>query len=276
MPAPVAPQFRPRGFQSQDRKRRRRRYALLAGAGVGLVLAVGLALVFILGNDDKAAAGLPTVVSRSTAGTAGGPEPQLAAPAVRFLPLVEELRPRTIVHRPETFSLTPLSWATNGLFTSTEAGEAKAEQLGFIDGYQTAFRPDGQLASVLQGEWFTTIEVAIFGDASKAQQAYALYEQRYREAAGSEQQVTKGLGNQSSAWRLVEGTIPNSDMVAVYHRFVFRRGNMVASVQTFGGEPFMTIDQARDTAVLIDEKALGNRPAPTPTPAATGTPGLPK
>lgn len=257
----------------------KRRRFLFAGIAVGAVAAGSLATVFAFtsGDDGTPTSGLPTAASRSTAGTAGGREPQLAGPANRYAPLLEELRARTILHKPDTFTLNALAWVTNGgLFASTDEGEAQAERWGYIDGFQVAFRPDGQLASVLQGEWFTTINVVLLGDSSKAHEAYLRFEEQYRKTAGSEQQVTKGLGNESSAWKITSGTVPNSQIVAVYHRFVFRRGNMIVTVQTYGGEPFMSIDQARDTAVVIDDKALGNRPAPTPTPAPTGTPGLPQ
>jgi hypothetical protein len=147
-----------------------------------------------------------------------------------------------------------------------------ARQWGYREGYQVALEPDGLLAGVLKGQYYVTQEIHLFDTAAGAEQAYQRFEQRYREAAGSEPAEATPLANQSSAWQLVRGTVADSEMVAVYHRFLFRRGNMVASVQTFGGQPFMRVDTARDIAVLIDERALGKRSSPEPTPAKTITP----
>ena len=62
-----------------------------------------------------------------------------------------------------------------------------------------------------------------------------------------------------------------SDIPEVFHRFVFRRGNLVAMVQTVGAQPYMSIDQARNTAILIDGRATGNLAAYTPTPEKQAT-----
>jgi hypothetical protein len=44
-------------------------------------------------------------------------------------------------------------------------------------------------------------------------------------------------------------------------------------VLTYGGQPFLTINPARDIAVIIDERALGERDAIEPTPIPTVLPG---
>ena len=48
-----------------------------------------------------------------------------------------------------------------------------------------------------------------------------------------------------------------------------------ATVQTYGAEPFMTIDPAREVAVMIDDRILGNteaiEPTPIPPPIQTGS-----
>ena len=105
MPATNGPQFRPRGFQDEQRRRMKRRRFLFAGIAVGAVAAGSLATVFAFtsGDDGTPTSGLPTAASRSTAGTAGGREPQLAGPANRYAPLLEELRARTILNKPDTF-----------------------------------------------------------------------------------------------------------------------------------------------------------------------------
>jgi hypothetical protein len=72
---------------------------------------------------------------------------------------------------------------------------------------------------------------------------------------------------------LTEGLVGTSDVVAVFHRYVFRRGTVVTWVQTYGAEAYMTIDPAREVAVIIDDRILGNTEAAEPTPIPT--PNLP-
>lgn len=249
---------------------------LLAGAVSGVVIALAVTGVLILtGGDGEDTGDTPNVssaVSKSTAGSADDRRPQLGGPASRFIPTLQEMQPGSKTYPPNTYTMTPLAWGSNGLFASPSEGEAKAEQLGYIDGYQVEYQPPGQLAGVLQGSWYTTVEIALFADATKAATAYALYEERYRTTGGSQLAPAKRLGNQSSGWSVIgKETVGPSDTLAIYHRFVFQRGNMVAMVQTMGGQPFMNIDPARDTAVLIDERATGGIPAFTPTPEQQAT-----
>ena len=47
---------------------------------------------------------------------------------------------------------------------------------------------------------------------------------------------------------------------------------MVAVVQTWGAQPFMRVDTVRGLAAILDDKALGRKDAPEPTPLATTAP----
>jgi hypothetical protein len=174
-----------------------------------------------------------------------------------------------------TFSLSALGFATNGYFPNAQAGETQAEAWGYKDGYQSSFEPDGQLAGLLQGRYYIQVESYLFNTVDGAAQAYAHIDGVTRSQTKSIEQVTNGLANESSAWKTIAGKVGSSELNMVYYRFIFRRGNLVTVVQTNGAEPYMTVDRARDLAVVVDEKARGNLPAPTPTPAKTGTPGLP-
>jgi len=205
----------------------------------------------------------------------GGPDPLLKGPPTKYAALQEELNGTFKVVPPDTYGLSLDTYAASAFFSGSAEGTQLAKEWGFASGYQVSLEPDGQLAGVLKGLHYLLMEIYLFDTQAGAQAAYNTYETRYGKAGGSERLKSKGLANQSSAWQLIKDTVGSSDLVAVYHRFLFRRGNMVAIAQTFGAQPFMTVDKARDVAVIIDERALGTRQAAEPTPARTTTPGLP-
>lgn len=269
-----APEFRPpakrsagrRGLRRWARGRDRRLVAAIAAMAVLLVLAAAAGAFLSLRGGGAGPA-------RLGAGTTGGREVQLPAPASRYVPQLAETPTFAEVYPPNTFSLSPLQWAANGLFQGTTEGEQKAQQWGYSDGYQADFWPIDRLSAVVKGAYYITVESYLFDTQNGARQAYQAYEDRYRGATGSEPLTNvKGLGNQSSAWRVFQGVVGTSELRGVYYRFAFRRGNLVAIVQTYGAEPFMTIDRARELAVIIDEKALGQRPSPSPTPRPANSP----
>lgn len=237
------------------------------------ILSAALALLLFAGcgGDDN---GEPPVgTTPSTGGSSGGPEPRLDAPVSRFAPSQEEMPGKFEVNPLETFGLASATWSVTGPFDNAQQGEQLAEQWGYIEGWRVLYSPDGLISGVIEGRYYATIEVHLFETVAGASEAYAQYLDKSVSKAGSEKQDTRALGNESSGWALVEGTVGNTDMVAVFHRFIFRRGNMVAMVITYGGNPFMTIDPARDIAVIIDERALGEREAAEPTPIPTILPG---
>lgn len=216
-------------------------------------------------------AATPSAVS--TAGTEGGPEPLLDGPASQFVFGELDLG-GYLAMAPEVTTLDLSGFITaSRLFINSKQGEDLSKEWGFKEGFKTAFEPDGQLAALLQGRFYINVEVYLFATTEGASRAYAHIESLYRNTAGSERQQAKGLGNQSSGWKFLSGKVGTSDVDAVYHRFIFRRGNLVAAVQTLGAAPTMTVDQARDLAVFIDDLALGKRPTATPTPISK--PGLP-
>jgi hypothetical protein len=208
-----------------------------------------------------------TPVARSTGGTEGGAEPLLAGPASAYAPAEADLGGAFRAMAPEVLDLDLNSFiAYSKLFLNTKQGEDMGNQWGYKQGFKTAFEPDGQLAGVLQGRFYISVETYLFTTTEGAKAAFEFIDKFYAGVPGSTRQDAKGLGNQSSGWKIVSGTIGPSSVAAAYHRFVFRRGSMVATVQTLGAEPNMTIDQAREVAVIIDDRALAKRPSATPTP----------
>lgn len=212
--------------------------------------------------------------SNQNNGTQGGPAPVLSGPASRFAPFVEEMPGVFDVNPPETFTVPSDFWALPdvGPFTSSSEGVAFAEEHGYLDGWNVLYTPDGLLAGVAQGRYYATIQVFMFESAASGTAAYEAYLAQAERVGGSERVTTPGLGNRSSGWQFIQGTVGTTEIPAVYHRFLLQRGNLVAVVQTYGGEPFMSIDPARAIAVIIDGKALaeGTAIAPTPIPPPQG------
>jgi len=235
-----------------------------------LLLAFVWAAMFALaacGGDSNKTLDSAGKLASSSGGTVGGPEPTLQGPASQFTLLSDDVGADNKVYAPGVQSLDASDFvATAKIFTSSSEGEGLVKGWGYVEGFETAFQPGGQLAAVLSGAYYVNAETYLFKTLDGARQAYQQFEKAYAAAPGSAQQTTKGLGNQSSAWKLVNGTVGSSDVVAAYHRFVFRRGTLVGVVQTMGADPYMTIDRARDLAVIMDDRALSKRAAPTPTP----------
>ncbi len=271
-----APEFRPRRRRSASgsglaARSQRWRLPIIAGSAAILMFgaAVGIFL-WVSGGDD-----IPSfddaAASQSTGGTLGGPEIKVEGPATRYVAQINDLASGYDTLPQETFLLSATGFATNGYFANVADGERLAAEWGYQDGYQGALQPDGALAGVLQGRFFVRVETYLFADVAGASKAYTFIADFHLKRAGSVKEETRGLANASSAWKFTQGTVGTSEIVGVYHRFVFRRGNLVSIVQTYGGEPFMNIDRARDVAVIIDQKALGERPAITPTPNKAST-----
>jgi hypothetical protein len=269
-------------FRSRREKRRslpRRRLVILGGIVVALLAALGIVLGLVLSGDDDGGTDLPaavgegTVYPKSTQGVAGGPEPLLSGPVAKYIVQLDDVRGAE-VHVTETFNLSATQFAGNGSFRSVSEGEELAEQWGYLEGYQGSIQPRGRVAEVIKGAYFIRTEAYLFRTIEGAALAYAHIEQVHMRQAGSTPVAILALGNQSSAFNVLEGTF--GDQPASYNRFIFRRGNLVAIVQATGVKDRTTPDTARDLAVVVDAKALGVLPAPTPTsPPRSQTPQLP-
>lgn len=230
-----------------------------------LLLAVPLLALLVVGCGDGAD-GVVDENSQSTRGVAGGPAPILDGPASRYAPPIEEMPEWLLLYPPDTYAITAEVFARLGAFESPAQGEEFALNQGFEDGWQVRFEPDGLLAGVVEGRFYATVQVFRFQRPSGAGAAFDQYESAAEDIAGSQEVEVAALGNQSAGWRYIEGTVGDTEVVAVYHRFVFQRGNLLTVVQTYGAEPVMTIDQARELAAVVDERALADPAPPEPTP----------
>ena len=251
---------------------------LILAAGLVLIVMGIVAFLMISGNNDGEPDVSKTVdgnkASESTGGTLGGPEPVSQLPASKYIALINEVPGENEVNQSDTFTMNISTFANSYWFTNEQEGRELALQWKIAGGYQVLYQPVGLAAQVLQGGYYTTIETYIFADMEGARSAYSHLAKKLAALPGTEKESPRGLANDSAAYSFVQGTVGVSDVVGVFHRFVFRRGNAVVSVQTYGGEPFMSIDQAREIAVTVDQKMLGERtatePTPIPTPATIG------
>lgn len=212
-------------------------------------------------------------VSCSDKDSSAGETPNLPGTASRYVPAQADL-PGTFDPLPiETYQISDEIWARSGLFATAAEGQNFADLNGYVDGWQALFAPDGLIAGVVgEGRYYLTVETYLFETIAGATATYGLYEARYPTIAGTQKVTVDRVGNRSSGWSFVEGTLPGTDAAAIYHRIVFQRGNLVTVVQTYGAETLMTIDAAREIAILVDSRALGATKATEPTPILPRTP----
>jgi hypothetical protein len=254
---------------------------LLGGAVAVLLVAAAVVFALVSGGDDgdanPAAGGTPGIRTPSTGGTRGGPEPLLDGPASKFVASEQDIGEGLQGVPDESSVLTPATFADASLgpFRNIDEGRAKVQEWGYLEGQIGILQPDGLLAGVVQGRYYVRIETHLFGSIQGASDAFDWYNELYAGNDALTAEQAEPLANESASWKSIDGKVENSDLDRAYHRFIFRRGNLVAIVQTVGADTFMTIDPARDIAVIVDERALGNRAAPTPTPSGGTLPPTP-
>jgi hypothetical protein len=246
--------------------------ARLALLSCGAMLCAGLAVSVLAacgdGPDAPGAATADTPRAISTGGVAGGPEPLVPGPAGRYIPPREDLKGSQFRINPfETFAFTTDSFANNQLFKDPEEGQKFIQDYRYGEGYQVYFEPDGLLAGVLTGKYFATVEAHLFASQGGASAGFKKFTEQSEKTAKTERLSPAALGNDFSAFKLLTGqAVGSSNVKEVYYRFIFRRGNLLGVVQVYGGDGLLTIDAARDIALSMDERALGRKPAPPPTP----------
>ena len=249
-----------------------------------LVPCVGLFLLLLgaCGGDDAPAADSKPPASGTATGGTSSPStgqvqpnnpstaPTLQMPASRFAISQEDLDTGYITDIPATFVLDVKNYGKTATFPSAQEGESLLTQWGYVGGYETGYSPEGRDVAVLNGAYFIKVEIHLFKDESGAKKAFEYFENRLKNGAQSVNSTP--VGNQSSAWKTVSGKVRSSQVDAAYHRIVFRRGNMVAVVLTYGADPFMKVDRVRALAQIVDDKALGQKAAVEPTPTTNFTP----
>jgi hypothetical protein len=251
---------------------------VVAFAAAGAVALFGVLLMSACTSTSTTGSTVPQTpgnVGKSTGGTTGGPSPSAPGPASRYTPSLKDLPGLYTVDVPDTFTQNISTFASSYLFPNNQQGEQLASQWKIIDGYKVSYQPDGLAAGEVKGNYYVTAEVYLFQDTAGAADAYTYMANFFANGPGAEKDDTKGLANSSAAYHIVQGTVGPTDTPEIFHSFVFRRGNVVAIVRTQGAQPLVTIDRARDVAVIIDDRILGNRDASIPTPIPTPKISLP-
>ncbi len=223
----------------------------------------------VKGTPVPGATATATRPSQSTGGTTGGPETVSKGLASQYAPAVNEVPGRNDVNVPETFAANLSTFASSYLFTNNKEGEEKANEWKILDGYQVQYDPDGLQADLLRGRYYVRTEVYLFADVGGAKAAYDFMDKFHLARNGSQQVATKQLANQSNAFKVTGGTVGTSNEVMAFYRMLVRRGNVVYIVQVNGADKFISVDDARNVAIIVDDRILGNRPATVPTPIPT-------
>lgn len=248
-----------------------RRLAILTFAAVFLSIAVAC------GGDDSGDPG-----GQGPTGTPyqndSAMEPDLTMPVSRFSIAQPDLGSGYITDIEDTYVLDATgengrySYADTKTFTSPDEGQRLLQQWGYLGGYETGYTPEGYTRAVLQGAYYIKVETHLFADSDGAHEAYLYFHDRLQKST-SEPVSVEAIGNEASGWRLVRDKIAGSSVNGEFHQYLFRRGNLLAVVLTWGAEPFMNIDSVYQLAHIIDAKATGKVEAIEPTPVSVANAG---
>lgn len=257
------------------------RLPLALGAFAILVLAG----VVVAANAWGGGGGSPGA-SATAAGTSspGGPRtpppnsnasPKLDGPANKYSILnPDDVGTGWITDIPGTTVLTVDNYPKPPAFASQEEGKRLMQEWGYKGGFETSVDPEGRELAWLNGGYKVITETHLFADEAGARKAFDYFVAFLGRTPGISSIPVDPIGNDSKAFMAITGKVRGSGQDQATHELVFRRGNMVAIVATYGSAAFMTIDAARDIAAVIDGKALGTIAAPTPTPTTNFTPPI--
>ena len=257
---------------------------LLASAASAVLVSILVAAA--CGDGDGSTGTTPT----SPAGSPTGPvsnrdrttEQVVPGPASRYTVLLQDLpRGQFLTDIPNTYVLALdceteskecTTYARSAAFDSVEAGKALLKQWEYAGGYETSILPEGYESAVLNGSYYIIVESHLFKSVEGAKLAFDYFKKRIDANPLAKKEAPPPVGNQAAAWSAVGGPIRPSDVPALSHWVLFRRGNMVAVAKTIGAQGFMTTQQATILAELVDDKALGAKEAIVPTPTSNYTP----
>lgn len=241
-----------------------------------LVLGVcfSLALLTACGNDD-AAVDSPETPSTTQATRTIAPHdadaaPQLEEPSARYTILHDDLSGSFITDIEATRRYTAESYSLAATFSDSDEGYDLLVDWGYVSGYESSYIPEGQQEAVLNGAYYFVVESHLFESEEGASEAYDYISNRLAESRSEKVEDVQPVGNESSFW---EAPGIRSSVDSVHHRVVFRRGNLVAMVATWGADALMSVNPVYELARIVDEKALGERDAPEPTPTSNGSQG---
>ncbi len=241
-----------------------RRLSMVLGAGLAFAL-------FAACSDDTSGARDSDPGDSGPTATMTTPphdpdaEPELEAPASQYSILQADLEQEYLTDVGGTFVLDVETYGGSKAFESPEEGVAHLEDWRYLGGYETGYTPDGYERAVLNGSIYFWVETHLFEDADGALAAFEYINGRL-DSSVSTRTESYPVGNDSVAWEAIGDDVPGSSVESVFHRVVFRRGNLVGVVATYGAEPLVTVRQAADLARIVDGKAVGEAELAEPTP----------
>lgn len=215
--------------------------------------------------NDPAAGNTQAIANDNPTGS-----PKLDMPASRFAIGLFDIGNAWITNVPDTWVLTIENYGKTSVFSGTD-GVSLLTEWGYLGGYETGFRPEGDDRAILSGSYQIAIETHLFENEAGAGKAYD-YFANHLKVGGALNVEMASVGNQSSGWKIPMGKVANSSVDATVHRILFRRGNLVAVIATYGADPYMKPEIVRKLARMVDDKAIGEREAIEPTPTSNYTP----
>ena len=234
------------------------------------VLAIA-ALLAACGDDDGGDSGSdpsksPTSVTPS--GTVSSASPKVSSPAGKYSVSLEDIGNAWLTDIAGTYVISAESYCRQTcLFSSQAEGQKYLESWGYVEGYETAYIPEGRDDTVLKGGYYIKVETHLFKDAEGAQKAFEYFRDYAASSGGASVQI-EPVGNNSAAYETLVGKVSNTRVNALYDQILFVRGNVLTVVLTKGAQGFMNAKPAWDLANIADAKLLGERAAPEPTPTS--------
>ena len=247
------------------------------GIPLALVLcALPLLLAAACGDDatktSSAATSKATGVAPTILAADPKPAPLLDGPASKYSILLDDVGLNAfITDIPNTFQLDAKTYGKTTAFPAGK-GEGMLGGWSYLGGYQASMKPEGRDTAILNGSFEIRVETHLFKTADNAKSAYDYFVGVIKANPAAQAVTTTSVGNESTTTKAVNGKIRNTTIDAAYHQIIFRRGNMVAVVLTYGADPFMKVDYVRELASIIDNKALGKAQSIAPTPTSNYTP----
>ena len=199
-------------------------------------------------------------------------EPALVMPVSRYTVLLDDVGTAFLTDPASPFELTLQEYASSASFENASKGAEQLNAWGYQGGYEAQLVPEGREAAVLNGGFYVTIESHLFSSNDGAKQAYSYFESRLKANSANKSVKIDPIGNQWTAYQTKGMKVRDTSVDELYHRVMFRRGNLVVVIATYGADGFMSVNDAVLFAKLVDARALGVEEVIQPTPASNFTP----
>jgi hypothetical protein len=202
----------------------------------------------------------------------GGPEPEVDGSGAEYSLLFDEIPyPDFQVYSPGTRQI-----ENEELIEASSNPDAVRETIaeqGRLIGYQAEYAVASEF-SLLSGPVSIVSTAGLYLTVEGAGEAIESAAGVYSGIEQFEPVQVEAVGNEHMAHSLerLEQLEDGREVSIVTYFIDFRRGNVVVTVALTGATAIVAPEEALALARVIDEKILGQRPAPMPTPAGTAPP----